>query len=236
MRIAISGSHCMGKSTLIGDFLSEWQSYELPEKSYRHVLNDLNLPHSSESTKETQKAILDFMCKQVKEYDKEKNVIYDRCPLDNLVYSMWLYHHGKSDIDEEFIGECIPKVRTALKEIDIIFYIPITKVVPTPEYVDNGFRDKDPNTRIEIDNLFKLLSVENRENPKSNYFEHDDKPPIIEIFGSRHERIQIMKLYLDGDGDAVAPDENLFGDENITMEDIEALEALTKPEPKKTRR
>jgi len=99
MRIAISGSHCMGKSTLIGDFLSEWQSYELPEKSYRHVLNDLNLPHSSESTKETQKAILDFMCKQVKEYDKEKNVIYDRCPLDNLVYSMWLYHHGKSDID-----------------------------------------------------------------------------------------------------------------------------------------
>jgi len=45
-----------------------------------------------------------------------------------------------------------------------------------------------------------------------------------------------MKLYLDGDGDAVAPDENLFGDENITMEDIEALEALTKPEPKKTRR
>lgn len=226
----------MGKSTLIGDFLSEWQNYKLPETSYRNIINDLNLPHSSEANKKTQEAILDFMCKQVKEYREGSKVIYDRCALDNLVYSMWLFHHGKSDIDADFIQECIPKVRTALKDIDIIFYIPITRVTTTPEYVDNGFRDKDPNTRIEIDNIFKILSNENRENPKSNYFEHDDKPPIIEVFGQRHERIQIMKLYLDAEGSAFEPSENLFGDENITMEDIEALEALSKPEPKKTKR
>lgn len=226
----------MGKSTLIGDFLSEWQNYKLPETSYRNIINDLNLPHSSEANKKTQEAILDFMCKQVKEHGEGSKIIYDRCALDNLVYSMWLFHHGKSDIDADFIQECIPKVRTALKDIDIIFYIPITRVTTTPEYVNNGFRDKDPNTRIEIDNIFKILSNENRENPKSNYFEHDDKPPIIEVFGQRHERIQIMKLYLDAEGSAVEPSENLFGDENITMEDIEALEALSKPEPKKTKR
>lgn len=236
MRIAISGSHCMGKSTLIGDFLSEWKSYELPEKTYRHVINEKNLSHSSETNKETQRAILDFMCEQVKTYGKDDNVIYDRCPIDNLVYSMWAYHHERSDIDADFIKESIPKVREALKYIDIIFYIPITRVTPTPEYVDNGFRDKDPNTRLEIDNLFKVLAAENKDNPKSNYFEPDDRPPIIEVFGKRNERIQIMKLYLDVEGDSIDPDQNLFGDGNITMDDIEALEALTKPEPKKTKR
>lgn len=230
MRIAISGSHCMGKSTLIGDFLAEWSNYTTPEKSYRHCINENDLPHSSQTNKLSQESILDFMIEQHKQYTKDDNVVFDRCPLDNLVYSMWSYHHEKTDIDFEFIKKCIPKVRESLRNIDIIFYIPMTKVAFTPEYEDNGFRDKDPNTRIEIDNIFKVLAHENRDNPKSNYFEPDDRPPIIEIFGNRNERIQIMKLYIDAEGDSFAPDENLFNGENITMDDIEALEALTKPE------
>jgi hypothetical protein len=72
--------------------------------------------------------------------------------------------------------------------------------------------------------------MENRDNPKSNYFHFDDKPPIIEVFGERHERIQIMKLYLDAEGDSMEPNMDILNDPNISLEDIEALHGLTQPE------
>lgn len=232
MRIAISGAQCMGKSTLIKDFLSEWTSYKTPEKTYRDALTEKNLPHSSKTTKESQKTVLDFMVKQLEETRKGDKIVFDRCPLDNLVYSMWAYHHNASDIDFDFIKKCIPVVRDALKRIDIIFYIPITRVCKTPDIIDDGMRDTDPIMRNEIDNLFKVFAMENRDNPKSNYFHSDDRPPIIEVFGERNERIQMMKLYLDADGDSMDPNANIFNDPNIELGDIEALEALARPEPK----
>ncbi len=94
MRIAISGAQCMGKSTLIKDFLAEWVNYKSPEKTYRDVLVEKGLPHSSSTTKESQQAILDFMVKQLEGTRKSDKIVFDRCPLDNLVYSMWAYHHS----------------------------------------------------------------------------------------------------------------------------------------------
>jgi hypothetical protein len=41
-----------------------------------------------------------------------------------------------------------------------------------------------------------------------------------------------MKLYLDADGDSMEPNANIFSDPNLGMEDVEALEALARPEPK----
>lgn len=233
MRIAISGAQCMGKSTLIKDFLNEWPTYKTPEKTYRDALVEKNLPHSSKTTKESQKTILDFMVKQLEETRKGDKIVFDRCPLDSLVYSMWAYHHSASDIDFDFIKKCIPVVRDALKYIDIIFYIPITRAAKTPDIIDDGMRDVDPIMRNEIDNLFKVFAMENRDNPKSNYFHSDDRPPIIEVFGERNERIQIMKLYLDAEGDSMDPNANIFSDPNIELGDIEALEALARPETKK---
>ena len=55
MKIAISGTHCMGKSTYVQDFLKKWPSYKTPEKSYRDYILEKNLPHSKEATEDSQK-------------------------------------------------------------------------------------------------------------------------------------------------------------------------------------
>ena len=98
MRIAICGTSNIGKSTLIRDFLNEWDMYGREVKTYRDVLNEKNLPHSKKTTKESQKAILDYMVDTLKEFKKGDKVIFDRCPLDNLVYSMWAMSQEDSDI------------------------------------------------------------------------------------------------------------------------------------------
>ena len=58
MRIAVSGTHFIGKSTLIEDFIKQH-----PE--YKCELEPLN------------------------ESASKQNIIFDRCPVDFMVYAMW---------------------------------------------------------------------------------------------------------------------------------------------------
>ncbi|NDB80742.1 hypothetical protein EB155_12855, partial [archaeon] len=88
MRIAISGTACQGKSTLIKDFLEKWPQYTSPEKTYRDIITEKGLKHSSITNQETQWEILNFMIDELQKYSKEDKVIFDRCPLDNIIYSI----------------------------------------------------------------------------------------------------------------------------------------------------
>ena len=206
MRIAICGTANVGKSTLIQDFLQEWDMYGREVKTYRDILNEKSLPHSKKTTKESQKAILDYMVDTLKEFKKGDKVIFDRCPLDNLVYSMWAMSQEDSDIDEDFIDECIPIVREALTNLDIIFFIPITKFNKI-DIEEDGFRETDKQYIQEIDSFFKVLQRHYHEHPQDNpFFPRDDSPALIEIFGSKEERVGMIKLYIDAEGDLIGGD------------------------------
>ena len=62
MRVAVIGTACVGKSTFINDFLDNWKDvYTTPKKTYRDIVIENNLPHSANTTKQTQQDILDFM-------------------------------------------------------------------------------------------------------------------------------------------------------------------------------
>ena len=201
MRIAISGTACQGKTTLIKDFLEQWPSYKTPKKTYRDIIKENNLDHSSKTNKKTQWDILNFMIEEQQKHRTGQNVIFDRCPLDNLIYSMWAVEQPDNDIDEEFVKKCIPLVRESFRNLDVIFFTPITKVAPVVVEEDD-LRDTDAEIIESIDNIFKAVHREHEHNPKTTFFITDDKPAIIEVFGSRHERIQLLKLYIDAEGDA----------------------------------
>ena len=89
MRIAFSGAANTGKTTMIKSFLYTWNTYTTPEKTYRDALKEKNLSHSSSTTTDTQWTILNFMVDEMLKYGKDSKVVYDRCPLDNLVYTLF---------------------------------------------------------------------------------------------------------------------------------------------------
>ncbi len=76
MRIAFSGTGNSGKSTMVKSFLHTWKQYETPEKTYRDILEEEDLTHSTETTTETQNKILDFMVDQVMGYGKDDKVVF----------------------------------------------------------------------------------------------------------------------------------------------------------------
>jgi len=203
MRIAISGSGNQGKSTLIKDFLAEWSQFETESQTYRDKITSEDLPHSMETTKDTQWKILNHMIDEMQTFKTDDNIIMDRCPIDNLVYSLWAFEKGIGDIDKEFIDKCIPLVCESMRHLDIIFFLPITKAAPV-KIVDDKMRETDPMYIKEIDNIFKMIGAQHHENNGKNpFFPKDDAPGWIEIFGQPQVRIAMIKQYLDVDGDLI---------------------------------
>lgn len=219
MRIAISGSACQGKSTLVKDVLKEWPIYKTPTSTYRDLIKGQKLPHSKNATKDGQWKILNMLVDDLQSTNKEDKIVFDRTPLDNLVYSLWAYDKNSSDIDKEFIDKCIPLVRESLKHLDIIFFLPITKAAPVT-IIQDEMRETDEIYIKEIDALFKSLSYQYAHNlGRTPFFPTDDCPAIIEIFGNPFERIQMLKWYIDKEGDLIGGDvnlpDNLFNPENL---------------------
>tara|TARA_B100001123_G_scaffold379170_1_gene447861 strand:+ start:1282 stop:1992 length:711 start_codon:yes stop_codon:yes gene_type:complete len=206
MRIAVSGTANQGKTTLIKDFIDVWKPYSTPEETYRSKLKKGK--HSKQTTSDTQWDILNFMLDGLQEYRSNHNIIFDRCPLDNIVYSLWAHEKGADGFDKEFIDKCIPIIRESMKFLDIIFFIPITSAAPV-KIEDDGVREIDHEYIIEIDNLFKAM-YQQWLDPNSPFFPVDDKPAIIEIFGTREQRIHMMKLYIDPDTGKAIDEEGIL--------------------------
>lgn len=206
MKIAVSGTQCVGKSTFVKDFLKRWTMYETPQESYRDLIREKNLTHSSKGTEESQKIILDFLIDQCQKYSKEDNVIFDRCVLDNLAYSSWLNLNGK--LSDKFLDESRIIIRETLKMFDIIFFLPLTKVAPV-DLVDDGLRDTDDVFREEIDNIFKVFQ-QSYQQGDGRIFPQGDCPPIIDIYGNPEERIMLTSLYVNKDGKHYGEEESLI--------------------------
>ncbi len=222
MRISISGTSCQGKTTLLEDFRKEWPMYTSPEKTYRDYLTENNLKHSKETTKDTQWGILNFMIDNLQQYTRGDRVIFDRCPLDNFIYSLWAHDKFINDIDTEFVKKCIPVVRESLRFLDVIFYIPITAAAPIP-IVEDTLRETDKSYIKEIDNIFKAAQRQYLTDPKSSpVYPSSDCPAIVEVFGSREERIHMIRQYIDAEGDLLGEDSSssILGEESLAMEQI----------------
>jgi len=211
MRLSISGTQCIGKSTYIQDFLNVWTNYTTPNKSYRDVIKKQNLTHSSHTTEETQTAIMNFLIDLLKSYSKKDNVIFDRCPLDAMAYTSWLYLKG--GCSEAFLDEARLLVRESLKMLDIIFFLPITKAGEV-KIIGDGLRDIDPIHREEIDNIFKEFG-QTYAKGTGVIFPTEDCPAFIELFGNQDERIAMTKMYLNEQGQPYGEEHSLLSDSLI---------------------
>ena len=215
MRLCITGTSSQGKSTLVKDFLEQWPEYTTPETTYRDVVDKKSLSHNT--NKDTQWKILDKMVENLQTYSQDDNVIFDRGPIDNLAYTMWKYDKGDSDIDDAFVKKSMELIKESMAFLDIIFFVPTTKVAPI-EYDD----DADLNFIYEVDNILKAIKHDWDVNAESKIFDHRDKPGFIDIFGAPHERIQMIKLYIGDDGKLIGGDESspILSEEEIKEQEM----------------
>jgi thymidylate kinase len=196
MKIAFVGTQCNGKTTLIEKFLNNWPMYKRPEKTYRDIISEKKVKLNQKGDEKSQRIILDALIDetQLAIASGEENIVFDRCVLDNIVYSIWL--NAKEKVSDDFITTTKFLVQETLKSFDVIFYLPLR---PEFKLEKRKGRDMDPVYREEIDNIFGAL-VKAYEKGSAVFFPREDCPAIISLEGPPDLRLELVKLYIQPNG------------------------------------
>ena len=210
MKIAFIGPHCSGKSTLIKEFIKKWPMYKKPKKTYRDIIAEQKLDINKSGTKESQKIILNALVDEVQDAikDGEEFLVFDRCVIDNIAYSLWHYGKNTEGFTSEFIIDCQTLAALTLKSFDVIFFVPARKEIPLTVREN---RETDEVFQEEIDNLFKAL-VNSYEKNTGAFFPIEDCPPVITLDGPPDMRLPQISLYIKENG-------KCFGEEDGSLID-----------------
>jgi predicted ATPase len=121
MKIAFMGTQCNGKSTLIKEFIKRWPMYKEVKSSYRNLIKTGKITNNQEGTAESQKAILNAIIDDTQKAIAKSGdfLVFDRCVIDNIVYSLWLNEKGK--VSDEFIMDTKHIAFEAVRTFDIFF-------------------------------------------------------------------------------------------------------------------
>lgn len=177
MRIAVSGTHFSGKSTLVTSLLKELPNYISVDEPYvlleqeGYECGDPPILEDFEQHFERSIAVIQ---------ESQNNTIFDRCPLDCLAYALAVTED--STFGETFdIESWIQKMEDTIQRLDLIIFIPIEyrDRIPLPASEDLKLRvsvDEKLQEMIFEDSLAVLKTIK-----------------VLEVTGSLQERVREVK-------------------------------------------
>src|SRR5215204_3817681 len=86
MRIAVSGTHGTGKSTLIDAFLRAHPDFTHEPEPYTVLVEDFGEEFSAVPCVEDFFRQLEFNVDRLRQHARAERVLYERCPIDFLAY------------------------------------------------------------------------------------------------------------------------------------------------------
>ena len=178
MKIAFTGAQSTGKTTLLEAIKQNEEfryKYEFIDEITRRMIKK-GLKINEEGSDTTQLLIMNEHIKNILYPD----VIMDRCLLDGVVYTKWLYQ--KNNVSK-WVWEYAQTVfEQYINRYDYIFYL-------TPEFgiVDDGVRSIDVAFRDEIADLFEQYIT-------------TASIPVISLTGTVEERLDKFYITINNHG------------------------------------
>lgn len=126
MRIAVSGTHGVGKSTLIDEFLRMHPEFVHEPEPYVVLVEDYGEEFSAEPCGEDFLRQLEFNLECLGQHDEHENVIYERCPLDFLAYL--------NALDANISETLRQRISDAMQHLDLIVYLPLEDAFGDDEF------------------------------------------------------------------------------------------------------
>lgn len=146
MKIAISGTHVTGKSSLIAELARLFPDFTVLPEPYYQLVEEGHPFHDPPSHDDFEAQLERSLS------DLEQNsppLLLDRCPIDLLAYLLCHSPH----VDP---AEWLPRIQAALAELDQIFFLPVED--PDPIALPPS---EDPDYRSEIDQKLQEILLEN---------------------------------------------------------------------------
>ena len=190
MRIAISGSHSLGKSTLVWDWIKRHPQYTREEEPFRALDGEMyDIRFRQESNRLHNGIQMYYNASRVNLYSSINDcVIFDRAPVDYIAYSQYTADKKTTDIDDAFVDAMVPRVKETLQRLDLVVFIPMTNRWPV-DMEDDGIRPVDLPYRAEVDAIFKQIYRDER----FSVMPDKNRPKLIELWGSREQRLDRLQ-------------------------------------------
>jgi hypothetical protein len=188
--------------------------YTYPTKSYRDVIRENGLEHSSKTSEETQLLILDWMMREQEKYPKGSKVAYDRSPWDNLAYTLQGNANGR--VSDEITAATISFVKEAVKGLDIIFWIPFDEDI---KIIEDDLRDTNAFYIKQTDAIFKSLFDQYSNDLENDvFYPKDDCPAIIKLEGKTvDDRLFYISQFIDQAGELIGEETSILDPQNVDI-------------------
>jgi hypothetical protein len=136
MRIAVSGTHCSGKTTLVEDFVAAHRDYVHEPEPYEWLDGSM----AAEPAAEDFYRQLELSVDRLRTYGRDANVVAERSPLDFLAYMLALVDLGREGRDCELIAAAEELVAAGMAHIDLLVVLP-SDGIPAPASEDLDLRE-----------------------------------------------------------------------------------------------
>jgi len=178
MRLAISGTHCSGKSTLVEAFLLAHSQYIHEPEPYEQMQESF----SSEPSAEDFLHQLEYHRERLQNYQPGDHVIFERCAVDFVAYLQALIELRRDTADVSVFEQAVDLAREAISLVDIIALLPANE---SEIYVP---AEEDPKLRATVDrNLERFLMDDELEILTAG------KPVVLELSGTTNQRLQMLE-------------------------------------------
>jgi hypothetical protein len=174
MRIAVSGTHCTGKSTLIDAFLRAHPEFAHEPEPYTVLVEDFGEEFGAEPCVEDFRRQLEFNIDRLRQHARGERVIYERCPLDFLAYI--------DALDPQSSQASLALVSEAMQNLDLIVYLPLNIEISDCEH---------PKLRKAVDRRLSAIFRNDEFDVLSSC-----SAAVIEASGSTAQRLRIIESHI----------------------------------------
>jgi len=148
MRIAVSGTHFSGKSSLVEALSEALPQYATVEEPYNQLQDEgyefAELPAIEDFELQLERSIENLN-------ESMPNVIFDRCPVDILGYLL-----AHADVEAFDLDAWLPRIQTAVSKLDLVVLLSIEEPdrIVLPVSQDAVYRQR-------VDEILKEITLEN---------------------------------------------------------------------------
>jgi hypothetical protein len=196
VRIAVSGTHCSGKSTLVEDFLAAHREYVHEPEPYEWLEEVYGELAADEPSVDDFYRQLQLSVERLGSYGAGATVIAERSPLDFLAYMLALDDLGRAGRDCALIASAAESAAAGMAHVDLLVLLPLNGAdgISAPDSEDLELREA-MNER-----LLDLVATD----PYSLFA--GGRPRTVEIHGTRDRRLgQLEQAVMQAESPPSAP-------------------------------
>ena len=174
MRIAVTGAHGVGKTTLIDDFVAAYPRFAREQEPY-WALAQQGVAFADGATVPDLEQQLMASCDMILQAEAG-DVVFDRCPMDFVAY-LEVVAEGEG-FEWEPAGRLLSKMDAAIAALDLIAFVPIVE----PDEI--GVAIEEPRLRARVDRRLKALLRRDELGLLA------DGQRVVEVTGDRARRVE----------------------------------------------